>query len=302
MGIETSLVSVIIPTYNRSTLLARAIRSVQRQTYPHLEILVVDDASIDNTPEVVKNFDDPRIHYIRHNSNRGGSASRNTGIRAATGEYIAFLDDDDEWEPEKTEEQMKVIQDYDAVTCTSFPTSSDISKLSSTKTVELDELLQGKFTYGGTGVLMAKANVLKQIMFDESLPRCQDWDLFIRIAMNHKFAYLNKPLLRSGAGTHLRITNSVLNVPISELEHQFRMIHKHKQLFGTTWFKRHMSAALLFGIKHRRDKFSLLAYAIRWYGLVNVVRALAIRFEEKLSEGLSRRRLAGRNSMRRRKT
>jgi glycosyltransferase involved in cell wall biosynthesis len=299
---DIPLVSVIIPTHNRASMLPRAIRSVQRQTYPHLEIIVIDDASVDNTPEVVKSFEDPRIHYIRHDTNRGGSASRNTGIRAATGEYIAFLDDDDEWEPEKTEEQLKVIRDYDAVTCTSFPSSSDVSKLSSKKTVELDELLQGKFTYGGTGVLMAKENVLKQTMFDESLPRCQDWDLFIRIAMNYKIAYLNKPLLRSSDGLHPRITNSVLNVPIPELEHQFRMIHKHKQLFGTTWFKRHMSAALLFGIKNRRDKFSLLAYAIRWYGLANVVRALAIRFEEKMSEGLSRRPLAGRNSMRRGKS
>ena len=298
----TPLVSVIIPTHNRASMLPRAIRSVQRQTYPHLEILVIDDASIDNTADVVAGFDDPRIRYMRHEANRGGSASRNTGIRAATGDYIAFLDDDDEWEPEKTEEQKRVLQDFDAVTCTSFPVPADMISLSQTKTVELEDLLRGKFTYGGTGVLMARANVLKQTMFDESLPRCQDWDLFIRIAMKHKIAYLNKPLLISGAGSHLRITNSVVNVPISELEHQFRMIHKHKKLFGTTWFKRHMSGALLFGIKHRRDKFSLLAYTIRWYGLVNVIRALAIRFEQKLSEGLSSRFLAGRKIMKRGKS
>jgi len=298
---DTPLVSVIIPTHNRASMLPRAIRSVQRQTYPHLEILVIDDASVDNTPEVVKSFDDRRIHYIRHDTNRGGSASRNTGIRAATGEYIAFLDDDDEWVQEKTEEQMKVLQDYDAVTCTAFPISSDMSKLSSTKTVELDELLQGKFTYGGTGVLMAKANVLKQTMFDESLPRCQDWDLFIRIAMNYKIAYLNNPLLRSGAGPHLRITNSVLNIPITELEHHFRMIHKHKQLFGAAWYRRHMSGALLFGIKHRRDKYALLLYTIRKYGLVNVARALAIRFGEKLRDGVSSISLAGRKCMKRSK-
>jgi glycosyltransferase involved in cell wall biosynthesis len=296
---DTPLVSVIIPTHNRASMLPRAIRSVQRQTYPHLEILVIDDASTDNTPEVVKSFDDPRIHYIRHDTNRGGSASRNSGIRAATGDYIAFLDDDDEWEPEKTEEQMRALQDFDAVTCTTFPVPADMLSLSQTKTVELESLLRGKFTYGGTGVLMARANVLKQTMFDESLPRCQDWDLFIRIAMKHEIAYLNKPLLRSGAGPHLRITNRVLNVPISELEHHFRMIHKHKQLFGAVWYRRHMSGALLFGIKHRRDKYVLLLYTIRKYGLVNVLRALAIRFGSKLREAVSSISLAGRNSIRR---
>ena len=149
---------------------------------------------------------------------------------------------------------------------------------------------------------MAKANVLKQTMFDESLPRCQDWDLFIRIAMNHKIAYLNIPLLRSGAGPYLRITNSVLNAPIAELEHRFQMIHKHKQLFGTTWYRRHMSGALLFGIKHRRDKFALLSYTIRRYGLANVIRALAIRFGEKLREVVSSISLAGRKSMSRGKS
>lgn len=274
---DTPLVSVVIPTYNRARMLSNAIRSVQSQTYPYLEILVVDDASKDNTTEVVAGIEDPRIRYIRHETNRGGSATRNTGICAATGKYIAFLDDDDEWEPEKTEEQIRVLQEYDAVTCTSLPVSKESLSLSSMRTVELDDLLQGKFTYGGTGVLMADANVLKQTMFDESLPRYQDWDLFIRIAISHKIAYLNKPLLRSSDGLHPRITNSVLNVPTTEIEHQFMMLRKHKELFGTTLFKRHMTEALLFGIKHRQDKFSMLTYIARRYGIFNVVRTLARR-------------------------
>lgn len=287
---DSTLVSVIIPTHNRASMLPRAIRSVQRQTYPHLEILVIDDASTDNTADVVANFNDPRIRYIRLEVNRGGSASRNTGIRAATGEYIAFLDDDDEWEPEKTREQLNVLQGNDAVTCTSYPIPDNMQSMDTIKVVELGDLLEGRFTWGGTGVLLAKSYVLKQTMFDESLPRYQDWDLFIRIALKYRIAYLNKPLLRSNAGGHIRITNRSNNVPITELEGHYRMLHKHEQLFGPILYKRHMSGALLFGIKHRRDKLTLLLYTARLYGFMNVVRTLVNRLKFKIREGRSGRK------------
>lgn len=277
---ETPLVSVIIPTHTRAALLTRAIRSVRQQTYPYLEIIIVDDASKDNTREVVESFSDPRIRYIRHDTNRGGSAARNTGIRAATGKFIAFLDDDDEWEPEKTEEQLEVLQDYDVVACTSDGIGDDLPKYNTKKTVELEDLQRGP--WGGTGVLMAKANILKQTMFDEKLPRGQDWDLFIRIVLKHKIAYLNKPLLRYDSGSHPRITNSVPNIPIAELEQHFRVVHKHKQLFGTSWFRRQMCQGLLHGIKDRRDKVALLTYTARRYGIMNVVRALGCRVKENL--------------------
>ena len=110
MNGKTPKVSVIIPTYNRAHLVGRAIRSVLNQTYQDFEIIVVDDGSTDNTEEVVKSFNDPRIRYIRHEKNRGGSAACNTGIRAARGEYIAFQDSDDEWLPEKLEKQMQVFE------------------------------------------------------------------------------------------------------------------------------------------------------------------------------------------------
>ena len=92
-------VSVIIPTYNRAHLVGRAIKSVLNQTYRDFEIIVVDDGSTDNTKDIIKEFQkkDKRIKYIPYEKNKGGSAARNTGIKAAKGEYIAFLDSDDEW-------------------------------------------------------------------------------------------------------------------------------------------------------------------------------------------------------------
>lgn len=284
MTTEGPLVSAIIPTHNRAAMLTRAILSVQLQTYPHLEIIVVDDASQDNTSEVIKEFDDPRIRYIRHKKNKGGSASRNTGIRAATGEFIAFLDDDDEWVPEKTEEQLKLLHSYDVVTCTSDSIGGDLPKHSLRKTLELIDLQQGP--WGGTGVLMAKTSVLKEMMFDESLPRGQDWDLFIRIALKHKIGYINKPLLRYDCGDHPRITNSARILSIQELEKQLRVVEKYKKLFGLGWYKKNMSKGLLYGIKDRPDKIALLMYTARRYGLYNVVHGVLVRVLVRLRKSV----------------
>src|SRR6266566_844385 len=104
-----ALITVIIPTYRRAALVPNAIHSAQRQTYRNIEILVVDDGSPDDTTDVVQNIHDVRLRYIRHDVNRGLPAARNTGIRGAAGDYIAFLDDDDEWREDKLERQLKVI-------------------------------------------------------------------------------------------------------------------------------------------------------------------------------------------------
>lgn len=102
------LVSVIIPTYNREKTIERAVNSVLAQTWKELEIIVVDDGSTDRTDEILRAYGN-KIRFIRQ-QNSGASAARNTGIRAATGEIISFLDSDDEWLPEKTERQVKLLQ------------------------------------------------------------------------------------------------------------------------------------------------------------------------------------------------
>ncbi|RLF83553.1 glycosyl transferase, partial [Thermococci archaeon] len=103
-------VSVIIPTYNRANLLKRAIASVLNQTFTDFELIVVDDASPDNTPEVVRSINDGRIRYVRLKKNSGGPVARNTGIRKARGRFIALLDDDDEWLPNRLELQIKKFE------------------------------------------------------------------------------------------------------------------------------------------------------------------------------------------------
>src|SRR5688500_18381722 len=99
------LVSVIIPTYNRAGMLRRALQSVCAQTHAHLEVILVDDGSTDDTELVVRDFEDHRFSYIRQ-SNSGAPAARNAGIGRARGEFVAFLDSDDERLPDKVTAQL----------------------------------------------------------------------------------------------------------------------------------------------------------------------------------------------------
>ena len=104
-----SLISVVIPTYNRARDLERALNSVLAQTYPHWEALVVDNHSSDNTDNVVTHFDDSRISLLKIHNNGVIAASRNLGIKHAQGEYIAFLDSDDWWLARKLEVSLKYL-------------------------------------------------------------------------------------------------------------------------------------------------------------------------------------------------
>jgi glycosyltransferase involved in cell wall biosynthesis len=199
-------VSVIIPTYNRASLLERSIRSVLSQTFQNYEIIVVDDASVDNTDEVVSTFGDPRIRYLKHETNRGGSAARNTGIKAAKGKFIAFQDSDDEWLPDKLEKQVKILVHSPpivGVVYTGFwRIQGDRKEYIPGPEIQVKEgniyreLLRENFVTT-QAVLVKKACLAKVGQFDETLPRLQDWELFLRIAKHFEFRYVPEPLVHS---------------------------------------------------------------------------------------------------------
>lgn len=199
-------VSVIIPTYNRAHLIGRAIKSVLEQTYQDFEIIVVDDGSTDNTDEVVRDFGDERIRYIRHEKNKGGATARNTGIKAAKGEFIAFQDSDDEWLPEKLDKQMQVFENVPAkvgVVYTGFwrikggkKTYRPSAKIIRKEGDIHNELLKGNFATTQTTVVR-KECFEKAEMFDERLLRLQDWELFIRISKFYEFKCVDEPLVVS---------------------------------------------------------------------------------------------------------
>jgi glycosyltransferase involved in cell wall biosynthesis len=276
----------VIPTSNRSALLARAIESVRGQTYDKLEIIVVDDASTDDTATVVRSIGDNRIRYMRHPCKQGGAAARNTGIRAAAGEYIAFLDDDDQWEPEKIVVQLASLGGCDAVLCMSTIGSDyNVARLSERKICTLAELRRGMPPVGGTSALMARADILKDLLFDEELPRCQDWDLLIRLADRCSIRYVGRRLVRYNDGDHSRITNAAIKAKSSkaEFEKTLAFFKKHAAFFGPRWFRIHVSRALLYGVRHREHPLRHILEAVRQCGVMPVLRALSRRIYQMLS-------------------
>ena len=105
------LVSIVMPSWNTGAFIAESIRSVLAQTYSNWELIVVDDGSTDNTDEVVASFSDPRIKYFKNPRNVGAALTRNRALREARGEWMAFLDSDDLWAPEKLERQLAFMKD-----------------------------------------------------------------------------------------------------------------------------------------------------------------------------------------------
>ncbi len=271
MGLARPEVSVIIPTYNRAHLVERAIQSVLRQTFKSFEILVVDDGSADNTKSVVEAIRDERIRYIRHDVNKGLPAARNTGIAAAKGSFIAFLDDDDQWKETKLERQLETIRNYDAVLCGYISTRNRRNPRYRRTVVDSEVLRRGNI-FAPSG-LLARASVFDELRFDAELPRGigEDWDMYIRMSQKYRIGYLGEPLLVYEDSAQMgRITTEQSNMTIAELEKRMKVLNKHKDFFGPYWFDFHVARFLLSYTKHRVGKLQHIAYAVKQCGVLPV--------------------------------
>lgn len=194
-------VSVIIPTYNRSKLLRLTIESVLAQTYPNIEIIVVDDGSTDDTATVVAQYAERgQVTYIKQ-ANQGVAAARNTGIRVASGEYLNFLDHDDLFVPTKIERQVQVLDsqpDISFVYCRYDYIDEGGSLLHRMRVLPegevLKELVCTCFVWSGAPLLRRRC--LDQVgMFDTELTGADDWDMWLRIARaGYQFACIQEPL------------------------------------------------------------------------------------------------------------
>jgi len=193
---------VVIPTYNHAHLIGRAIRSVLSQSFQDFELIIVDDGSTDNTEKVVEGFPDERLRYIRHDKNRGACAAMNTGIREARGDFIAFLDADNEWFPEKLEKQVTAFSKLPpefGVVYTSWwgikGTDKYYGPTRKTKSGDIHrDILAIETVIDTSSVLVKKECFEKAALFDERLHHRMDWELFIRISRYYYFYHVNEPL------------------------------------------------------------------------------------------------------------
>lgn len=203
-GAGAPRVTVIIPTFNRASVLYFALNSVLNQTFQDFEIYVIDDASTDATTELVKSFNDPRIKYIRFETNRKSAAARNAGMEAARGDYIAFLDSDDEWRPHKLEKQVALMDSLDDEWGCSY-TGAYVNKVGGltrnrvynpTKSGYLvRDLLMNKMVIW-TPTFMFRRSCLEHIgLMDEALVRSQDVDFYVRLLEKYKIKALPDPLV-----------------------------------------------------------------------------------------------------------
>jgi len=231
-------VSVIIPTHNRADILREAITSVLSQSFSDFEIVVVDDASRDNTSEVVRAIDDQRIKYLRHETNRGVALARNTGVLNSTGQYIAFLDDDDEWLPDKLKKQYDLLEGSPVIVGV-VHTGSFAVDVSSRKILrQLTPTKRGKIfdemfiqnSIAPTSTFFLRRECFERVgLFDVKLEFGEDFDMWLRIAKEFQFEYIEEPLVKFSVSNNKSSLSANYELKIRGGEAQLR---KYAALFA----------------------------------------------------------------------
>lgn len=207
------LISVIIPTRNRCNLLPRAIDSVINQGYENLEVIIVDDASNDATSDVANKYANRfRIFkYIQNIKPYGGAQSRNIGIQEASGKYIAFLDDDDEWLPDKLLKQIKALEDnrgFGAASCWFYRAfNGKRQEVKLIPEISLDYLLWENFM-GSFSCCIARSEIAKSIKLDAHLRSSQDYQFWIELSKITRIYIVKEYLLNYYDHTGERIGSS----------------------------------------------------------------------------------------------
>jgi hypothetical protein len=195
------LVSVVIPTFNSARYVTEAVESVLSQTFTDLEVLVVDDGSTDDTRERVAGYP-PTVRYL-HQANAGVSMARNHGIAQSRGRYVAFLDADDTWKPEKLERQLDALSltpEMGVCYTAFFRVDSQLRPIGIVRSLRhncaLADLLMGGNVVGSICSVLVERSLLDCTDgFDPMLSQCADWDMWVRLARYTEFLYLDEPLV-----------------------------------------------------------------------------------------------------------
>jgi len=203
--LETPLISIVLPTYNRRGVIERAINSVARQSYHNWELIIIDDGSTDGTDELIKRYrGKDNIKYLKQ-INRGVSVSRNKGISLSKGGYVAFIDSDDEWMEGKLASQLDFFNHHDEIALVfsnatlirpdgTIASKPEIIKHNHDEIFGLENVF--KDPYLGIPTVMIKKDVFDVVgNFDESLNTAEDIDLFLRISLKKPIGYQHEKLV-----------------------------------------------------------------------------------------------------------
>lgn len=206
---QDTMVSIVLPTYNRAYILGRAVESVLNQTYPYFELILVDDGSTDSTQELIENYQDERICYYKLDENGGQSRARNFGIEHARYEYIAFEDSDDIWHPNKLEVQMQLMKHasesvgfcYHKIRYEMEELGTVILPSENIDTDRKSGSIYKQLLYGNLvscpSVLARKKCLMDVGGFDTSMKSLEDYDLVLKMAKTYQALFVDEVLLEA---------------------------------------------------------------------------------------------------------
>lgn len=231
------MVSIIIPTYNRADVITRSINSILEQTYQNFEVWVVDDASTDDTDDIVTQIEDSRVHYVKCEKRVGANGARNIGIQNSQGDYLAFQDSDDVWEKNKLAEQINFFREHEDIDVLFCRYSKQFingmqevipdSRFSETDiNRNIEDILAGGNVIGTPTMIARRKCFVLCGMFDENIPRFQDWELALRFVQKSKIAFLDKVLVRA-----YEMEESITRSCEKQIDAMMLILKKHTPFF-----------------------------------------------------------------------
>ena len=252
------LVSAVVTTHNRKDFLKRALDSVKAQTYQNLELVVIDDGSTESVESIVSEYERSvgRVLYHRNEKAKGACAARNKGIELSNGEYIAGLDDDDEWMPGRIQKMMDAHRDENAFVTSDvlhiYPNRKLVWKKDAV--ITLERLLYSN-QVGNQG-LIKNERLLEIGGFDESLSSAQDYDLWVRLSERYgPIRNVQEPLQK----IHLDHDGEQITTPRNQLKGYLQFYNKHKHLMN-----RGQRRYQLYTIRKATGKANRLSDLINW--------------------------------------
>ncbi len=259
------MLSVVIPTRNRPEFLRAAVSSVLAQTYPDLEIVIVDDASDPDTAVLVASIAgvDQRIRLVRNEQPMGASAARNCGIRVCGGDFIAFLDDDDEWYPDTARLTIDHLDSHrDLVGVSAWhlvvPANGSTTTYRGPTVFDWRDLLWCNFIASPFAVLRREL-AGRELLFDEGLITCEDWDLFLRCSQLSPMATLPTVLYRYHRHQSARVTlSNQLRV-----DGYRRFVCKHQSDMSELCRRYHATRSQIMETVGMRQRVQLAAHVLR---------------------------------------
>ena len=262
--------SVVITTYNRPDFLSLSLESALNQSVDVKEITIIDDNSKVDYSDVLSQFNDSRLRYIKQTVSGGANVARNRGIKESSGDVVAFLDDDDIWLPsylEKHDEKYK--KGAEAVVSGFKHLGNDKAvRVNADEKVTRESLVRGNKYCGMSGFSCSRA-VLENFSFDETLNNGQDWDMFVRLYLNDIVFYnISEPIFLyrfqnpDGIGAKLR------SLKPADIEKRLGSARKHKDFLGEYWFKQRVAEQVLFSLNHRSNKLQWLLLSFKKAGFL----------------------------------